>query len=147
MLYPGIELSYNYFLGDRFRFHHRHKDCVPLHRPLLPWTHRLGDERRAEPVFRKRGPGLPRHGQNARTPSSHLPLGYYEGLTVSLDLSVLRTTLPELLRDAELDVLRPVPILLRRKRDCRPACQPADQTHFSQRYMIYRKRCAAPTSG
>mgnify|MGYP002796303530 FL=1 len=35
-----------------------------------------------------------------------LPLGYYEGLTVSLDLSVLRDTIPELLKDAEVDVCR-----------------------------------------
>ena len=24
-LYPGIEISYNYFIGEKFHFHHRHR--------------------------------------------------------------------------------------------------------------------------
>lgn len=103
MLYPGIELSYNYFLGDRFRFHHRHKDCV------LSIDHccrgRIGWEMKGGLSLYFGSGDLSFHATDKCADSViTLPLGYYEGLTVSLDLSVLRHTLPELLRDAELDV-------------------------------------------
>lgn len=103
MLYPGIELSYNYFLGDRFRFHHRHKDCV------LSIDHccrgRIGWEMKGGLSLYFGSGDLSFHATDKCADSViTLPLGYYEGLTVSLDLSVLRNTLPELLRDAELDI-------------------------------------------
>ncbi len=103
LLYPGIELSYNYFLGDRFRFHHRHKDCV------LSIDHccrgRIGWEMKDGLSLYFGSGDLSFHATDKCADSViTLPLGYYEGLTVSLDLSVLRDTLPELLRDADLDV-------------------------------------------
>ena len=103
LLYPGIELSYNYFLGDRFRFHHRHKDCV------LSIDHccrgRIGWEMKDGLSLYFGSGDLAFHATDKCADSViTLPLGYYEGLTVSLDLSVLRDTLPELLRDADLDV-------------------------------------------
>lgn len=103
MLYPGIELSYNYFLGGRFRFHHSHKNCV------LSIDHccngRIGWEMKGGLSLYFGSGDLAFHATDKCSDSEiTLPLGYYEGLTISLDLSVLKNTLPELLRDAELDV-------------------------------------------
>ena len=103
MLYPGIELSYNYFLGDRFRFHHDHKNCV------LSIDHcchgRIGWKMKGGLSLYFGSGDLSFHATDKCADSEiTLPLGYYEGLTVSLDLSVLKDALPDLLSDAELDV-------------------------------------------
>lgn len=104
-LYPGIELSYNYFLGDRFHFHHSHKDCVlsidHCCRGRIGWRMKGG-------LSLYFGSGdLSFHATDKCSDSEiTLPLGYYEGLTVALDLSVLRDTVPELLKDAGVDVCR-----------------------------------------
>ncbi len=103
MLYPGIELSYNYFLGDRFRFHHDHKNCV------LSIDHcchgRIGWKMKGGLSLYFGSGDLSFHATDKCADSEiTLPLGYYEGLTISLDLSVLKDTLPEPLSDAELDV-------------------------------------------
>lgn len=104
-LYPGIELCYNYFLGDRFHFHHRHKDCV------LSIDHcchgRIGWEMKDGLSLYFGSGDLSFHATDKCADSEiTLPLGYYEGLTVSLDLSVLKDTLPELLEGADIDVCR-----------------------------------------
>ncbi len=104
-LYPGMELSYNYFLGSSFHFHHTHKDCVlsidHCCRGRIGWRMKGG-------LSLYFGSGdLSFHATDKCADSEiTLPLGYYEGLTVSLDLSVLRDTIPELLKDAEVDVCR-----------------------------------------
>ena len=68
-----------------------------------------------------------------------LPLGYYEGLTISLDLSVLKSTLPELLRDAELDVCALSRSFCGAKETA--ALPPARGSDiFFQRYMRFPKR-------
>ena len=90
MLYPGIELSYNYFLGDRFRFHHSHKDCV------LSIDHccrgRIGWKMKGGLSLYFGSGDLSFHATDKCSDSEiTLPLGYYEGLTISLDLSVLKT--------------------------------------------------------
>ena len=102
-LYPGIELSYNYFLGDRFHLHHRHASCV------LTIDHcrrgRIGWKMKGELSLYFGTGDLSFHATDKCTDSEiTLPLGYYEGLTISLDLPVLRDTLPELLADAGMDV-------------------------------------------
>ena len=102
-LYRGIELSYNYFLGDQFHLHHSHKDCVlsidHCCRGRIGWKMKEG-------LSLYFGSGdLSFHATDKCADSEiTLPLGYYEGLTVSLDLSVLDNVLPELLEDAQLDV-------------------------------------------
>ena len=102
-LYPGIELSYNYFLGSQFHFHHTHKDCV------LSIDHcrqgRIGWKMKGGLSLYFGSGDLSFHATDKCADSEiTLPLGYYEGLTVSLDLSVLGENLPELLKDAGVDV-------------------------------------------
>ena len=38
-LYPGIEISYNYFVGDKFHFHHHHQPVFRRRGSLLPHEH------------------------------------------------------------------------------------------------------------
>lgn len=103
MLYPGIEIAYNYFIGDRFRFHHRHKNCVlsidHCFQGRIGWKMKGGLS-----LYSGKG-DLSFHATDKCSDSEiTLPLGYYEGLSISLDLSVLKDTLPEPLRDSGLDV-------------------------------------------
>ena len=103
MLYPGIELSYNYFLGDRFRFHHRHKDCV------LSIDHccrgRIGWEMKGGLSLYFGSGDLSFHATDKCSDSViTLPLGYYEGLSLSLDMDILEEHSPELIREAGIDI-------------------------------------------
>lgn len=102
-LYPGIELSYNYFLGDRFHLHHRHADWV------FSIDHccqgRIGWKMKGGLSLYFGSGDLSFHATDKCADCEiTLPLGYYEGLTIYLDLPVLRNTLPGLLEDAGMDI-------------------------------------------
>lgn len=101
-LYPGIELSYNYFLADRFHFHHHHKGSV------LAVDHcrhgRIGWEMRGGLSLYFGSGDLSFHVTDKCADSViTLPLGYYEGLSVSLDPAVLKEQSPALLTEAGVD--------------------------------------------
>lgn len=101
-LYPGIELSYNYFLADRFHFHHHHKGSV------LSVDHcrrgRIGWEMRGGLSLYFGSGDLSFHATDKCSDSIiTLPLGYYEGLSVSLDPVVLKEQCPSLLSEAGVD--------------------------------------------
>lgn len=101
-VYPGIELSYNYFLGDKFPFHHCHG------RSVMSVDHcrrgRIGWEMEGGLSLYFGSGDLSFHATDKCARSYiTLPLGYYEGLTVSLDLDVLREHSPEILQDAGID--------------------------------------------
>lgn len=104
-LYPGIELSYNYFLGSCFHFHHVHKDRV------LSIDHcchgRIGWKMKGGLSLYFGSGDLSFHATDKCADSEiTLPLDYYEGLTITLDLTVLSDTVPELLKDAGIDICR-----------------------------------------
>ena len=101
-LYPGIELSYNYFLADQFHFHHHHKSSV------LSIDHcsrgRIGWEMKGGLSLYFGSGDLSFHATDKCADSFiTLPLGYYEGLTVTLDSAVLAACSPSLLREAGVD--------------------------------------------
>ena len=102
-LYPGIELAFHCYLADRFRLHHCHGNSV------LSIDHcrsgRIGWEMKDGLSLYFGNGDLSFHYTDKCSDSEiTLPLGYYEGLSVSLDLPVLQKCLPELLRDAGVDV-------------------------------------------
>lgn len=102
-LYPGIELSFHYYLADHFRIHHNHGVSV------LSIDHcragRIGWEMKGGLSLYFGNGDLSFHYTDKCSDSDiTLPLGYYEGLSVALDLPVLQESLPELLRDAGVDV-------------------------------------------
>lgn len=134
-LYPGIELSYNYFLGDRFHLHHSHKDCV------LSIDHccrgRIGWKMKGDLSLYFGSGDLSFHATDKCSDSEiTLPLGYYEGLTISLDLSVLRDTVPELLKDAEVDVCRLCRVFCGEKETAALPASPRIEHIFSEVYAL-----------
>lgn len=102
-LYPGIELSFHCYLADHFHIRHCHGITA------LSIDHcragRIGWEMK-EGLSLYFGDGdLSFHYTDKCSDSEiTLPLGYYEGLSVTLDLPVLQKNLPELLSDAGVDV-------------------------------------------
>ena len=102
-LYPGIEISYNYFLADRFPFHHRHRSSAMAidHccRGRIGWE--MGDG-----LSLYFGSGDLSFHMNTECGDSviTLPLGYYEGLSLTLDIDILEHQSPELIRDAGIDI-------------------------------------------
>lgn len=104
-LYPGIELSYHDYLGDRFHFCHSHSVSV------LSIDHcrygRIGWEMQGGLSLYFGSGDLSFHLTDKCSDSEiSLPLGCYEGLTVSLDLDILKEKKPELLSEAGVDICR-----------------------------------------
>lgn len=102
-LYPGIELSFHCYLADHFHIHHCHGISV------LSIDHcrtgRIGWEMKGGLSLYFGNGDLSFHYTDKCSESEiTLPLGYYEGLSVALDLPVLQEHLPELLRDAGVDI-------------------------------------------
>ena len=102
-LYPGIEISYNYFIGEKFHFHHRHRISVMAidHccRGRMGWE--MGDG-----LSLYFGEGDLSFHMNAQCSESEitLPLGYYQGLSLSLDIDELEKRPPEIIREAGIDI-------------------------------------------
>ena len=102
-LYPGIELSFHCYLADHFHIRHCHGISV------LSIDHcrsgRIGWEMKGGLSLYFGNGDLSFHYTDKCSDSEiTLPLGYYEGLSVALDLPVLQECLPELLSDAGVDV-------------------------------------------
>lgn len=102
-LYPGIELSFHCYLADKFHIHHRHGSSVLS-----------VDHCRAGRIGWKMKEGLSLYYGNGDL-SFHftdkcsdseitLPLGYYEGLTVSINLDIVNYNMPQLLSEAGINM-------------------------------------------
>lgn len=102
-LYPGIELSFHCYLASKFHIRHSHSASV------LSVDHcragRIGWEMKDGLSLYFGSGDLSFHFTDKCADSEiTLPLGYYEGLTVSMDLSILNKKMPELLEDADIDM-------------------------------------------
>ena len=129
-LFPGVELCFNRFIGSSVQFRHDPRENV------LKISHchlgRVGWEMQ-EGLTVYLGPGdLSLHPMYCCAHSQmRLPLGYYEGLSLSIDLSVFCSTqdnYPAILKDANVDILQ----LYQRfcpeqKPGCIAACEGLDQ--------------------
>ncbi len=102
-LYPGIEISYNYFVGDKFHFHHHHRLSVlaidHCCRGRIGWE--MGDG-----LSLYFGEGDLSFHMNTQCAESEitLPHGYYEGLSLALDIDELEKNQPEIIREAGIDI-------------------------------------------
>ncbi len=102
-LYPGIELSFHCYLADHFHIRHCHGISV------LSIDHcragRIGWEMKGGLSLYFGNGDLSFHYTDKCSDSEiTLPLGYYEGLSIALDLPVLQEQLPGLLNEAGVDV-------------------------------------------
>lgn len=101
-LLPGIEMSYNYFLAAHFS--HQHPN-MPAVMEVSHCVHGRMGWRMSQDLNLYLGEGdLSFHMKDACTKSVlSLPLGYYEGLSFSIDLQKLQQNPPDILKNAALD--------------------------------------------
>lgn len=98
-LFPGITLTHSLYLANKFTFHH------PPMESAMQINHcrygRIGWEMHND-LNIYLGPGdLSIHMMDACAESTmSLPLGYYEGIAISVDLNVLEQEAPDILREA-----------------------------------------------
>ena len=102
-LYPGMGITFAWCLGHKFAFHHSHKPSVlkidHCNLGRIGWNMENGQS-----LYVGKG-DLAVHCRDACKESRTeitFPLGYYEGITVSIDLDVLKTALPSPLNETEL---------------------------------------------
>lgn len=101
-IFPGIEVSYNYFLADHFSHQHPHMPAIMeinhCRHGRMGWqmTHDLN-------LYLGEG-DLSFHMKDSCAKSVlSLPLGYYEGLSFSIDLQKLQQNPPDILKDAQIN--------------------------------------------
>lgn len=102
LLFPGIELSHHQYLAEQVSFQHEAKDFVleinHCRKGRIGWNMRNG-----ESVYFGAG-DLCLHSMASCAESEMLlPLGYYEGVSVTVDLRELKENCPEILREANFD--------------------------------------------
>ena len=102
-LYPGIGITFNCCIGQKLSFPHTHKPSVlkvdHCNLGRIGWNMENGQS-----LYMGKG-DLAVHSRAACKESNTeitFPLGYYEGITVSLDLEILEKTLPSPLSEAGL---------------------------------------------
>lgn len=101
-IFPGIELALNFFHATRFEINHQ-----PVHSVMqINYCHsgKIGWEMHNQTNIYL-GPGdLSIHTLSACAKSDiSLPLGYYQGISIFIDLDVLTATPPEILSDADIN--------------------------------------------
>ena len=102
-VFPGIELSFNYYYANYFEFQHR-----PVH-SAIQINHcrsgRMGWKMQDQSTIYL-GPGdLSLHTLHSCADSAmNLPLGYYQGVSVFIDLDALTATPPDIISEAGINV-------------------------------------------
>ncbi len=104
-VYPGIQVSFHQYLADKVQFHHK-----AIH-SILEVSHcrkgRIGwNMRNHISVYLGAGDLCLRTMDCCADSEMSLPLGYYEGLSFSLDLKVLQNDCPQIVREANIDIQR-----------------------------------------
>ena len=133
---PGITVSLHYYLGERFVFHHQ---AFPT---ILEINYcRLGrtgwNMKNGTAVYLGAG-DLAIHSMDCCSDSvMMLPLGYYEGISVSADLTVLQQNCPDILREANFDAAA---LAARLCMDHKPFALPAS----SQIEAVFGPLCGLP---
>lgn len=101
-IFPGIEVSYNYFLADCFSHRHPH---MPTVMEINHCRHgRMGWQMEHDLNLYLGQGDLSFHMKDCCSRSSlSLPLGYYEGIALSVDFQELKKNPPDILRDSTID--------------------------------------------
>lgn len=99
---PGIEVSFHEYLAESMVFHHKASDHV------LEITHcragRIGWEMgNGEAVYLGPGDICINSMKSCADSRMRMPLGYFEGASVALDLNELGRQIPDLLKDTAFD--------------------------------------------
>lgn len=102
-LYPGISITFACCMGDKLSFHHTHGPSVlkidHCNQGRIGWNMENGQS-----LYMGKG-DLAVHARaackEAKTEIT-FPLGYYQGITVSMDLNILEQKLPAPLNESEL---------------------------------------------
>lgn len=102
-LFPGVEVSYNTFTGSRAEFHHAASDQIMelyyCRKGRIGWNMRHDLS-----VYLGAG-DLTIHSAACCADSAMMfPLDYSQGISVSADLSLLKTDCPEILTEAGIDL-------------------------------------------
>lgn len=101
-VFPGISLVHNFYRANQYGFHHAPLSSVMqinhCRYGRIGWAMHDG-------LNIYLGPGdLSLHMMDACAESTmSLPLGYYEGIAISVDLAAFERQTPEILRDAEIN--------------------------------------------
>lgn len=104
-LYPGIEASYNEFQAPSSEFQHEASDRIM--EIYYCRSGRIGWNMRHGVSVYLGGGDMTVHSASCCSQSDMMfPLGYSEGIAVSVDFSVLGRECPEILKDAGLDLKR-----------------------------------------
>ncbi len=101
-LFPGIAMSMHWYMAEQMQFHHRAKRSVleidHCRTGRIGWNMRGGDA-----VYFGEG-DLCLHSMACCADSQiSLPMGYYAGISVAVDLQILKTDCPAILREAGFD--------------------------------------------
>lgn len=104
-VFSGIEISLNQFCANRFSFHHE-----PMH-SVLQINHcksgRMGWELKDGLNIYLGSGDLSLHMLDACAESEmSLPVGFYEGIAISIDVEKLAVNAPEILHDAGIDIVK-----------------------------------------
>lgn len=101
-IYPGIQVSYNYFLADHFSHEHPH---MPAIMEINHCRHgRMGWQMEHNLNLYLGEGDLSFHMKDCCSKSSlSLPLGYYEGISFSIDFDQLQQNPPHILKEANID--------------------------------------------
>lgn len=99
-LFPGIQLAFHQYLADQVHFQHpSHHSVLEInycHRGRIGWN-----MRHQVSVYLGSG-DLCLHTLDCCSDSQMtLPLGYYEGISITVDPALFRVALPEILREAD----------------------------------------------
>lgn len=101
-IFSGVEVSYNYFLADHFSHNHPHMPTIMeinhCRYGRIGWQmeHNLN-------LYLGEGDLSFHMKANCSKSSLSLPLGYYEGISFSIDFKQLQKNPPTILRDAQID--------------------------------------------
>lgn len=101
-VYPGIEVSFHQYLAENVRFHHEKISSVLeityCLKGRIGWNMHQGSS-----VYLGLGDLCLHSMASCFNSEMILPLGYYEGITVTADLCRLKNSCPEILSDAGFD--------------------------------------------
>ena len=99
LLFPGIEVSFHQYLAEQVHFHHEAKDYIleinHCYKGRIGWNMRNGAA-----VYLGAGDLCLHSMASCADSEMTLPLGFYEGIAVTVDLRELETNCPEILREA-----------------------------------------------
>lgn len=104
-IFSGIEISYNYFLADHFSHQHPH---MPTIMEVNHCRHgRMGWQMEHNLNLYLGEGDLSLHMKDYCSKSYlSLPLGYYEGISFSIDFHELQQNPPDILKDANIDYIK-----------------------------------------